>query len=456
MSSSHAPLSAAQTLLYWCAFAVVVVAANSLGALAPRVGLPLITGFMVVGVLTGPFGLGFIPAAALPQLGFVTQFALAFICFSAGSELYLPELRALFRRIAAITTLVFVSTFSLSTLFVYAVASPGVGLLPFLEGVSPGCRVSVAAIFASVMVARSPASAIAVVKETRSKGLFTSTMLGVTVLCDVVVLLVFTLSTTVAHTECRAGVDFSVMELGIMLGAIALSLGIGYLVGRFLIVLMSLRRLPAARYLILPLGLGIFAACTALTNYTHSREDLPVIVLEPLLICIYAGYVCTNQSHHRHRLVKVLQRSGPFIFLAFFTATGATLDLAVLAASVGFACALAIFRAFCVFLGSAAGGHATGAPSAHSLHLWMTLLTQAGVSLGLAAEVGATFSGWGRQVQTSLIAVVLINQVLGPVLCKIALRRVGEAGKAAVAEDARDADEAAPVALVVGGTGEAP
>ena len=128
--------------MYWGAFLIVTIAANTLGSLAPRVGLPLITGFLFVGVLAGPFGLQLIPTAALPQLSYVTQFALAFICFSAGSELYLPELRALFRRIAAVTALVFVATFSLTTLFVYGVSSPGVGLLPFLEGATPGCRFS--------------------------------------------------------------------------------------------------------------------------------------------------------------------------------------------------------------------------------------------------------------------------------------------------------------------------
>jgi len=450
-----APVSPGQALLYWGAFLIVTIAANTLGSLAPRVGLPLITGFLFVGVLAGPFGLQLIPTAALPQLSYVTQFALAFICFSAGSELYLPELRALFRRIAAVTLLVFLCTFSMTTVFVYALASPGMGILPFLEGSTPGCRASVATIFASIMVARSPASAIAVVKEMRAKGLFTSTLLGVTVLCDVAVLLAFTLSTTVAHTECRAGEEFSGMAIGIMLGCILLSLVIGNFVGRFLILLMSLKRLPVARYLILPLGLAIFVGCTKLTDYTHDQPELPVIVLEPLLICIYAGYVCTNQSKHRGRFVKVLQQSGPYIFLPFFTATGATLDIAVLAASVGFALMLATFRAFTVFVGSATGAHFTGAPPAHSLYLWMTLLTQAGVSLGLAAEVGATFSDWGRSVQTAIIAVVLINQIAGPILCKLALRRVDEAGKGSSSEDARDEDGLAPAAIVVGGASEA-
>lgn len=42
----------------------------------------------------------------VPRLSYVTQFALAFIAFSAGAELYLPELRSLFKRILYSTTCV--------------------------------------------------------------------------------------------------------------------------------------------------------------------------------------------------------------------------------------------------------------------------------------------------------------------------------------------------------------
>ena len=244
--------------------------------------------------------------------------------------------------------------------------------------------------------------------------------------------------------------------------------------------------------------------------------DLPYALnFEPLLICITAGYVCTNESRNRHRFIGVLQAAGPYVFLPFFTLTGASLNLSVmlqvrppslpppphsnvplpclarpdplLAAwrrvqAIGFAVIVALCRATCIFVGSYAGGWLSGQAPAHSLYMWMTLLTQvraarpptlllltcllihpfypsrwmlqAGVSLGLASEVGAAFPGWGREFQTNVIAVVLINQLLGPVLFKIAIRRVGEAGKGA-AESARDKDSAVPVALVLGAGPEA-
>ena len=88
----------------WIIFAVVSIAASRLGVLFPKIGLPLITGYLVVGAVCGPFVLNVIESSDLKDLGFVTKFALAFIAFSAGAELYLPELRSLFKRILYMTT----------------------------------------------------------------------------------------------------------------------------------------------------------------------------------------------------------------------------------------------------------------------------------------------------------------------------------------------------------------
>jgi hypothetical protein len=90
----------------WLVFFLVTIAAGRIGLLAPRLSLPLISGYLVVGAVAGPFVLDIIQKEDVPRLNYVTQGALAFIAFSAGSELYLPELRALFRRIVYMTTYV--------------------------------------------------------------------------------------------------------------------------------------------------------------------------------------------------------------------------------------------------------------------------------------------------------------------------------------------------------------
>ena len=244
------PLGSLRT---WVAFFCAVVASSQMGGAFTLLGLPLITGYMFVGALLGPQMLGLIRPEDLSPLGLVTQCALAFICFSAGGELYLPELRGLLKQILTQTSLTAAVTFVLCTAGIIAAAP----LLPFLNALTfHHCRGSIAAVAASIMVARSPASAIAIVKELRAKGRFTSAVLGITVVGDVYVLLLFSVTTSVARTTCD-NERFSVFTVLVTLGVMLLSIALGWAVGRALMLLMRFKSY-VQRYLILPLGLGIF------------------------------------------------------------------------------------------------------------------------------------------------------------------------------------------------------
>lgn len=434
-----------EPVIAWATFLVVLIAAGRVGLLFPRIGLPLITGFLFTGVIAGPYILGILTKAYIKPLGLTNQAALAYIAFSAGAELYLPELRSAFKAILYQTAGITVSVMLFITILIAGLSK--VSLTPWPLQVE-GCSVSVALVAAAICVTSSPAASIAILKELKAKGIFCSTLLGITVLCDVVVLLMFSFTTTIAETECK-GDGFSITALAIMISVVLASIALGWVFGKVLIFLVMFKRLPT-RWLILPLGLAIFWCCHWFTEWTHENLEY-VINFEPLLMCITAGFVCTNQSKHRGRFIAVLQQSGPLIFLPFFTLTGASLDLAVLGQSLIFAFIVSAVRAAALFAGAGAGGALAKQPVRHNLLMWMSQITQAGVSLGLASEVGMAFPTFGRAFQTSIIAVVLVNQVLGPIFFKIAVRSAGEAGKGA-GDDEHDEDRIVPTALVVGYT----
>jgi hypothetical protein len=109
---------------------------------------------MIVGVIAGPYCLGLIQQSQVANLGYVTMFALSFIAFSAGSELYLPELQSLFKRILILTGVCAAFSYVLSCLFIYGIGQGG--LVPFLQGQTGSCQFTVSMIAASIMVARSP------------------------------------------------------------------------------------------------------------------------------------------------------------------------------------------------------------------------------------------------------------------------------------------------------------
>ena len=161
----------------------------------------------------------------------------------------------------------------------------------------------------------------------------------------------------------------------------------------------------------------------------HGGGGTTGVNLDALLICIAAGYVVANQSRNRRKFLRFFNRAGPIIFIPFFTLTGAGLKLSVLAAALPFAFITAFARAAAFALATVLGGVWTGMPAKQRNTLWLSMITQAGVSLGIAAEVALSFPLWGGAFQSVIVAVILVNQIVGPILCAQMLRLNGERGR---------------------------
>lgn len=237
---------------------MIVVAATRLALIFPKFYLPLITGYMVIGCLCGPYVLELVTKPQIPDLSYVTQTALAFISFSAGSELYLPELRSLLRTIVLITGLNALFSYIICTLFIFGLGYAGV--IPWVTPYLGSCSFAISMIAGAIMVARSPASAIAVVRELRAKGPATSTMLGVMVVGDVVVLILFTVSNSFAIALCGSGGGLQIGGLFITLFTLVVAVALGYALGFLLIFLLWVPRVPA-RFTIIPIRFLCFVIC---------------------------------------------------------------------------------------------------------------------------------------------------------------------------------------------------
>ena len=169
-----------QILIYLAGFIIIAVASNQISKLFLRVKLPLVTGLLVMGIIAGPYVLNLIPLEAIADLDFVNDFALAVIAFTVGAELYLRELRSRFRSITGMTIAQLIITFSLGSLAVFFLSE----YIPFMQRMNIESKIAVSILAGTIFIARSPASAIAVVHEMRAKGPFTQTAIGVTVLTD--------------------------------------------------------------------------------------------------------------------------------------------------------------------------------------------------------------------------------------------------------------------------------
>ena len=185
---------ASETYLFLAAFVLIAIAANRISKEFQKIGLPIITGILIIGIMAGL--LHMFPKNAYARLDFINDIALAFIAFAAGSELYLKELRNRVRQIAWITFGQLVVTFVMSTTIIYFLAEN----ISFMSALSSKTNLAISIMMGVIFVARSPSSAIAVINEMRAKGPFTQTALGVTVIKDVLVIILFTIAFAIAKS----------------------------------------------------------------------------------------------------------------------------------------------------------------------------------------------------------------------------------------------------------------
>ena len=302
-------------------FLLVCLSAHRIGRFFIGARLPLITGFLAAGILVGPFVLELLSAESVASLRFVDEAALAFIAFAAGAELHYRELRSRLKSIRWVTLGLVVVTSTAVVAAVLALADR----IPFVAGLGPSGPLAVALLAGSVLVARSPSSAIAVVNELRARGPFTKTVLGVTVVMDVVVIVIFGLNSSIVGVLLKDS-GFRPGLIVLVLGEVLLSIAAGVVIGR---IVPWLTRLPgpgALRSLVfLVSGYAIFAASEALRHGSAERLGVEIF-LEPLLICMVAGFVIANFSDRRTSFQRVLDDIGPGVYVAFFTLAGASLD----------------------------------------------------------------------------------------------------------------------------------
>jgi Trk K+ transport system NAD-binding subunit/NhaP-type Na+/H+ or K+/H+ antiporter len=410
-----------QIIIFLAAFLIVAVAANQISRVFQRIRLPLITGLLVIGIIAGPDILGLISQEAISNLGFINDIALAFIAFAVGSELYLNEMRSRFRSIAWMTASQMVITFVLSSLGVYLLAD----MIPFMRNMEPDDRIAVSILVGTIFIARSPASAIAIVNELRARGPFTQTALGVTVIKDFLVIMLFALTLTISETFIT-GESFNIAFAGRIILELMLALAFGYILGKLMNLVLSFQfSFWIKTGIILLLGLGTFRLGVFIRELTREYFFSEILV-EPLLICIIGSFIVINYSKHRLEFLNLIRRSGPPVYAIFFTLIGSTISLAVLSQVWLIAVILFGIRLLALVVAGFTGGTLAGDPMKFNKVAWMPYITQAGVSIGLTAIVATEFLEWGSQFVTIILAVIIINQLVGPPLFKWALTYVRE------------------------------
>lgn len=402
-------------------FGFLLLAAYLLGEGTSRIRLPKLTGYLFAGILLGPDVMGYFTRESVESLRFIDELALTFIALSAGLELRVQDLRKQWRILSGLITGIPLVVFSLVFSFVFFAGSD-LGLLPCLPPIQ---KALLASLLGTLAIARSPSSTIAVIKECKARGSFSETVLCVTVAMDILVIVLFSLFLSLASLSTSSDYASRVAAWITIPAEIILS----FLGGFALAWVMKIytRYIHADRL--------FFLLCIAflVTRLSHSfsgfLESLTgfSLHLEPLLICMSAGFFLQNHFKQGLFYEETIERSFLPIFVIFFALAGTDLDLQALRFMWPLALLFVGIRISGVFFACHGVMRILRAPFSHGHLYGLSFITQAGVSIGLASLIPRRFPEEGQALFTLLLAVIVINQIIGPIAFKFALERIGEA-----------------------------
>ena len=397
------------------AFGFLILAAYAAGELSGAVRVPKLVGYLVAGVAFGPYALNTVSADAVADLAPVSTLAIALIAFLAGAELRWAEVRE--RGTAILRILGAELSISLIAIAGFLVVARD--YVVFLRGSPWAAVIAFSVVFASIAVVHSPAVTMALLAETRARGPLSRTTLGVVLISDVVVVLVLTATLALARLLVpTTGSDVPALTIG----AVAWDVGGAAVVGAVIGGLVALYLRFVGRELFL------FAVMVAL----FGAELSSLLRVEPLLTMICAGFVAENMSARAlgAALREAMERAAAPVFVVFFALAGAQIALPQLAELWPLVLPLALVRGGAMWFGSRLGVRWTGVSGDEGAllrrHLWSGLIPQAGVAIGLSAVVAHTYPNRGEGIRALFLALVAVNQALGPILFRRALDRSGE------------------------------
>lgn len=400
---------------------IALIAGLLMSRLAKAVNLPAVTSYLVAGLLLGPFvlgrlglsglGIGFGSLEQVEGYGVVTQVALGFIAFVIGNEFRLNSLRSMGQQAITVGIAQAVITTALVD-----VALVGVHLL-FPQVLSLASAITLG----SIAAATAPAATLMVVKQYKAKGPLTHLLLMVVAIDDAVGLVLFSASYGVAnaleqgHMDLLSVVVEPLMEilLSLLLGAVA-----GYLLNLLEVYFhsRSKRMSLSVAFVLLTVGVSMLEVEVGGVRCGFSL----------LLVCMMTGTVFCNVCPTSEELMDRLDRWVSPINILFFVLSGAELDLTILSNPLVLLVGVVYIasRSLGKIGGAYASCRATKCSPSIQKYLGITLLPQAGVALGMAAEAAQLSDG--HMVRNVVLFSVLVYELVGPTLTKLALTAAGE------------------------------
>ncbi len=402
------------------ALSVALFAGLMLSRVAKKVQLPAVTAYLVAGILIGPYllgslgvkGLGFVSMEDIDSFGIISDVALGFIAFSIGNEFRMSQLKQIGKQATVIGILQAVA----ATLVVDA-ALIGVHFIIPEKFPLPS-----AIILGAVASATAPAATLMVVRQYKAKGPVTSILLPVVALDDAVGLVLFAISFGVAKALHLGNADIvSVIVEPIL--EVVLSIGLGAAMG-FLFTFCEKFFHSRSKRLAMSVTFVLLTVALSMLEFHVGGIH---IAFSSLLACMMLGTVFCNICDFSEELMDRLDRWTAPLYILFFVISGAELELSVFKDYMIVLIGVVYIVTRCIgkYFGSGFSAKMTKCDPNIIKYLGITLFPQAGVALGMAIKA-ESLGEPGAIVANITLFSVLIYELVGPFLTKLALQKAGE------------------------------
>ncbi len=395
-------------------FGLILIVAYFLGKFGAKFKIPMITGYLLTGILIGPFFLKLITVQNIKSLDLINEIALSIIAFSAGGEIDYHSIKKKIKSILTIVNLQVLSTFIITIGVFYFLLR--FFILPSLvqsNMISP-LSLAFSILLGTIATANSPSTTIAIIMETKSKGHMTDLVLAITILKDVIIIILFTvsLSFSVKIASGGEGLNLAVFFHLILEILIAIGIGIGI---SFLIALYY-------RYVKKQGILFILILSFIITGFYYQFH------FHFLLTCMVAGLLTTNLfSDIREKFLTSLKEISLPIFILFFTITGADLNMITLKKYWVYALIYVLIRGGSIFIGTYFGALINKEGNKIKYLSWVGFLGQAGLTIGFLNIIETKFPAGGTIIKDIALGGIILNQIFGPIAFKWALIKGKEA-----------------------------
>jgi Kef-type K+ transport system membrane component KefB len=375
------------------------------------IGLPHLTGYLLAGAIAGPQVLHLVDHHTVERLTPANTLALSLIALAGGAELKIDLLKQVLRSLAysmviqcGLGIIVLGGAFLLAARY-----------LPFTAGLSTTGIVGVAILWGVLAICRSPSATLGIFSQLRPDGPVSRFSLAFVMSSDVVVAMLLTVSISVARPLIEPGGGFSLDDFKELGHHIVGSVALGTTLGLILTVYLWL------------VGRQLFVVLVAIAF--GLTEGLRYLHFDPMLAFMVAGFFVANFSEQGEKLLSAVERTGSVVYVVFFATAGAHLDLQLVKQLWPVALFLGTVRILCIY-----GSHKLSARLANDEPIvkkwgWSSLVSQAGLTIGMAVVVERSFPSFGAGFRSLAIANVAFNELVGPVLFKFVLDHIGESGK---------------------------